>query len=162
MRLLRSIIMTMMLVTLTACVTEPRIVQHQFGFDALVDSPDIQVLNYKYGNSKLPSVRPPEWALRTGQVSQATTVYGAMLRGDFLYVKWRIKSSGKVFEDTVDLKSRLPANIKGDVVYFIIRGPQLYVYLITPQRRPIGWPPNGPRKYDFRKVITIYPDQPKS
>ena len=86
-----------------------------------------------------------------------------MLRGDFLYVKWRIKSTGMVYEDTVDLRNRLPADIKDHRVTFIIRGPQLYVYLIPPEgrKRAKGKPPNGPRMYEDLDTVTIYPDQPK-
>jgi len=84
-----------------------------------------------------------------------------MLRGDFLYVKWRIKSTGQVYEDTVDLRRRLPADITDHRIHFIVKGPQLYVYLITPERRPPDMPPNGPRPYQYLKTITIYPDQAK-
>ena len=86
-----------------------------------------------------------------------------MLRGDFLYVKWRIKSTGMVYEDTVDLRNRLPADIKDHRVTFIIRGPHLYVYLIPPEgrKRAKGKPPNGPRMYEDLDTVTIYPDQPK-
>ena len=84
-----------------------------------------------------------------------------MLVGDFLYVKWRIKDTGLVYEETVDLRQRLPRNIKDHTVYFDIKGAQLYVYLISPERRPPDMPPNGPHMYDYRKIFTIYPDQPK-
>lgn len=83
-----------------------------------------------------------------------------MLRGDSLYVKWRVKSSGRVYEDTVDLRNRLPRDIKDHRIYFVIKGEQLYVYLISPQRRPSDVPPNGPGMYRHRIVKTIYPDQP--
>jgi hypothetical protein len=69
-----------------------------------------------------------------------------MLRGEFLHVKWKIKSTGEVYEDKVDLRSRLPRNIKNHTVSFIAKGPQLYVYLVTPERRSLGSPPNGPRE----------------
>ena len=84
-----------------------------------------------------------------------------MLRGDELYVKWRIKSTGSVLEDTVDLRSRLPESIKGCEIYFIVKSAQLFVYLITQERRPPDMPPNGPRHSQHLKTITIYPDQPK-
>jgi len=57
-----------------------------------------------------------------------------MLPGDSLYVKWRIKSTSEVYDDTVDLKSRLPEDIANNRIHFIIKGSQLYVYLITPER----------------------------
>jgi hypothetical protein len=64
-------------------------------------------------------------------------------------------------EETVDLRYRLPRDITDHRVYFIVRGPQLYVYLISPERRPPDMPGNGPRVYSHLKTTTIYPDQPK-
>ena len=87
--------------------------------------------------------------------------------GDFLYVKWRDKASQQVFEDRVDLKSRLPSPkaMRGTDVYFLIDDNQLYVYLIPQQnaegtlnRRPANKPPNGPDGYDYLDVKTLYPD----
>ena len=146
---------------ITACAATQGIVMHSFGFDAIQDSPDIEVLDYRYGNSKQPGARPPAWALRENRVSQGTSTHGEMLRGDELYVKWRIKSSGSVHEDIVDLRRRLPENIKDHRVYFIVKDTQLYVYLVTPERRSPDTPPNGPPQTQYLKTITIYPDQPK-
>ena len=134
---------------------------HAFGFDAIQDSPGIEVLDYRYGNSKQPGARPPTWALRENRVSQGTSTTGEMLKGDELYVKWRIRSTGSVHEDTVDLRSRLPANIEGHRIYFIVKDTQLYVYLITPERRPPELPPNGPRQTQYLKTITLYPELAK-
>lgn len=63
-----------------------------------------------------------------------------MPRGDTLYVKWRIKASGAVHEDTVDLRKRMPSDITDHRIHFVVKGPQLYVYLISPQPNPKGWP----------------------
>lgn len=100
-----------------------------------------------------------------------------MLRGDFLYVKWRLKQTGEVYEDTVDLKSRLPADITDHRIHFVIRGPQLYVYLISPERlNPNPCPSQEAlrklakteapgdrifRMYCNLKITTLYPDQTK-
>ena len=146
---------------IAACSATQGIVMHAFGFDAIQDSPDIEVLDYRYGDSKQPGARPPVWAIRENRVSQGTGTTGEMLKGDELYVKWRIRSTGSVYEDTVDLRSRLPANIENHRIYFIIKDTQLYVYLITPERRSPDTPPNGPRQTQYLKTITLYPDQPK-
>jgi hypothetical protein len=50
--------------------------------------------------------------------------------GKDLYVKWRIKATGEVLEDTVDLQTAWPHSLKDMEIYFIIEGKQLYVYLI--------------------------------
>lgn len=83
-----------------------------------------------------------------------------MLRGDFLYVKWRNERTGQVYEDTVDLRQRLPADIAKHRIHFIIKGPQLYVYLISPEPRPPNMPVNGPRMYRNLKSTLIYPGKP--
>ncbi len=145
--------------TLAGC-TGQRVVNHSFGFDIRNSNPRVEVLDYRYGDSKLP-VRAPEWVVKEGKPMYFDGVTGAMLVGDFLYVKWRLMATGDVYEDTVDLRNRLPANIKDHRVYFDIKGPQLYIYLISPERRPPETPPNGPHMYDYLIVKTIYPDQPK-
>jgi len=81
-----------------------------------------------------------------------------MLRGDFLYVKWRNKGTGQVYEDNVDLRQRLPANIVDHRIHFIIKGSKLYVYLISmKERRTSDVTPTGPEMYDHLKNIRIYP-----
>jgi hypothetical protein len=103
----------------------------------------------------------PDYLLKEGRSLQGAGIRGEMRRGDFLYVKWRIKSTGQVYEDIVDLRHRLPADITNHRIHFIIKGPQLYVYLITPERRPPDVLPNGPRPYQYLRTITIYPEQAK-
>lgn len=148
------------LVALAACAVRPEVVDHSFGFDTLKDGQDAEVIDYRYGRSRLP-VRAPEWAVKEGKTFTFNSVSGPMLRGDFLYVKWRLKSTGQVYEDNVDLRQRLPADIEKHEVYFIIHGPQLYIYLISPKRRAKDEPAIGPEMYRYRKTILIYPDQSK-
>jgi hypothetical protein len=146
-------------VALAACASGPKLVDHAFEFDAVHDSPDIEVLNYQYGNSKHPGARPPAWALRQeGYVAGGTGINGPMLLGDTLYVKWRIKATGAVYEDTVDLRTRLPRDITGHTIHFVVKGPQLYVYLISPKKRAASDPQGPLRMYSDLVVYTIYPD----
>src|SRR5438128_7415003 len=105
-------------------------VEHAFSFDAPNDSRDVEILDYRYGDSGIPATHADEKSRREGRVRQYVNVNGSMLRGDFLYVKWRIKTSGAVFEDTVDLRRGLPADLKDHRIHFIVDGSQLYVYLI--------------------------------
>lgn len=119
----------------TSCATNRKIVFHSFEFDARWDSPGIEIIDYRYGQSKNPVARgcPPHYA-PCERIPQQAGTSGRMLVGDDLYVKWRIKSTGEVYEDTVDLKSRLPHNIAYHEIHVIVHGPQLYVYLISPER----------------------------
>ncbi len=156
---INNLLLLLVACTLAAC-SGSRVVNHSFGFDTRNAIPPVEVLDYRYGDSKLP-VRAPEWLVKEGKTFGFDGVSGPMLVGDFLYVKWRVKDTGQIYEDTVDLRHRLPYFIKDHTVYFDIKGPQLYVYLISPELRPPNMPPNGPSMYHYRKVITIYPDQPK-
>lgn len=148
----RGTLIACLFAALTACASG--LVNHAFSFD-IRESPGAQILDYRYGDSRQPSARATETDLAQGTVSQIVGIHGDMLRGDTLYVKWRIKSSGKVYEDTVDLKSLLPRDISKHRIHFIVKGDQLFVYLITPERRPPEMPPNGPREYQYLKVITL-------
>ena len=138
-----------------------QLVNHAFGFDMWYDGQDAEVLDYRYGESKLP-VRAPAAAVREGQPLMSTNVSGPMLRGEFLYVKWRNKDTGEVYEDTVDLRERLPAELAGHKIYFMIKGAQLYVYLFSMRElRAPAAAVEGPRMYRSFKTLMIYPDQPK-
>lgn len=145
---------------LTACASNQGVVFHSFGFDLRYDNQDAEMLDYRYGDSKSPS-RAADWAVSEGTPVFFEGVTGTMRRGDFLYAKWRIRSSQKVYEDTVDLRNRLPANIADHRIVLMINGSQLWVYLVAPDKRSAGDLPNGPQRYRDRRVITLYPDQAK-
>ena len=145
------------LLIVTSCASESQIVDHSFGFDALVDSPGIRILDYRYGESKAPGARNPDFLVREGRSLQRISISGPMKRAESLYVKWQILSDGSVHEDIVDLRKRLPNDLTDWKVYFLVNGPQLYVYLISRVPGPGNFPPNGPRTYRDRKVLTIYP-----
>ncbi len=78
-----------------------------------------------------------------------------MLVGESLYVKWRNKNTGQIYEDTVDLKKLLPRNIENHRIYFIVKDKQLFVYLITPNKRLPTEELNGPKVYNSLKTITL-------
>ena len=142
----------------SACATGPQIVDHSFAFDARRDSPGVEVLDYRYGDSDLPGASNPDYIRKEGRSLQRQGVTGPMRKGSSLYVKWRTLTDNKVYQETVDLRKRLPRNITDCEIYFLIRGPRLYVYLVTPEARPADVPPNGPRTFHDRKVLTIYPN----
>lgn len=120
-----------LLAAMAACASSPDIVEHGFSFDARWDSRDVEILDYQYGNSNQPGARPQDYSLREGKIPQQASITGKFPREDTLYVKWRIKTTGEVHEDTVDLKRYLPRDITGYDIRFIIEGSQLYVYLIS-------------------------------
>jgi hypothetical protein len=173
-RYIKWAILNLLLFVLAGCATGPRYIEHAFSFDAASESPDMEVLDYRYGNSKQPGTHAPEWALKTGHIGQQTSINGGMPRGDSLYVKWRIRKTGQEYEDTVDLKSRLPADITNHRIHFIVQGAQLHVYLVSPEKlNPNPCPPRAVTRklgqsdnpddrifsmYCYRKITKLYPN----
>lgn len=141
--------------------TGETMVNHHFSFNTIVDSPDAEVLDYQYGSSRQFGTHADKEMVQLGKVFPAWNTYGAMPRGEFLYVKWRIKPSGEVYEDKVDLTTRLPADITDHRIHFVIKGPQLYVYLISPEKRPVSMPAGPVKTYAYLKQHRIYPDPAK-
>ena len=157
-RRLAPALVILLVFALGACSSGPQLVDHAFGFDVLNDSPDVVLLDYRYGTSRQPGARPPEWSAKNGTIRQQAGVNGEMIPGDTLYAKWQIKASGEVLDDTIHLKSRLPKDIAGHRLYFVIEGRQLHVYLISPRLRPSSFPVVGPMKYRYYQAYAIYPD----
>ena len=136
---------------------------HSFSFDTLEDSPDIQVLDYRYGANNKEyegagqiGVHADKYQLSRGQTFASGGATGVIPRGDFLYVKWRSKETGKIYEDHVDLTKRLPADIQYCAIHFAIKEAQLYIYLIPP---PGTWPVGAIQKSAIDKSWAIYLQQ---
>jgi hypothetical protein len=161
-RLMAWGLMGLVAVLLSACSVFSNVVDHTFAFDLRRDDQDAELLDYRYGESKLP-VSADRRQVARGETFKFEGVTGPMLRGDSLYMKWRNIPTGKIYEDTVELKNRLPHNIENHTIYPMIYGPQLYVFLILPDsiRRGFNDPQIGPRVYRGagNKIIQIYPDQ---
>lgn len=144
---------------------------HKFSFDTIEDSPDIEVLDYRYGASGQFGTSANKERIALGQTFARGGVVGAMPPGEFLYVKWQIKNSSQIFEDKVDLRHRLPRDMEGLTIHFVIRGQQLYVYVIWPwdgkpwEQEPLksrfNPVPGGEKRFQGRKQVQIYPDPAK-
>jgi hypothetical protein len=138
--------------------TKPRRADHTFSFGGFKENQGIEILDWRYGHSV--TTRAPAWALKAGHVSRGGAFY-ILTIGDSLYVKWRVTSTGAVFEDTVDLKSRLPQRMEDKIIHFVINGSQLYVYLIEgndPSKFHAKAAPACPAfQYDMFKCTEIYP-----
>lgn len=103
-------------------------VTHGFEFNAHTDSPDIEILNYEYSTRK--PDRDQLLGVGGNRVPQGSHISGGFPRGDFVYMKWRVRSTGQVFEDRVDLRTRITGSIKDKKIYCVIDGGQLYILLI--------------------------------
>lgn len=142
-----------------ACASGPAVVDHAFGFDALQDSPGIEIVYYRYGNTNAPFISADLAIRQFGKSMQGTNINGPMPLGDALYVRWRIKATGQEFEDTVDLKSRLPANMERQRVYFVVQDTQLLVYVTDLTKpKPASMPIVGPFRVQSYVTRQIYPD----
>lgn len=142
----------------SACSGSGDYVDHGFEFNAISDSPGIQIIDFKYGDGTAHGTQNPPQLVKEGRSLQRMAVYGHMPRPDSLYVRWRIASEGRTYEDTVDLRNRLPRDLAGSKVYFMIRGAQLEVYFISKEPRRPGDPVVGPSMFHHRKVVRLYPE----
>lgn len=164
-RLFFIVLLTLAMSTQHAC-SEDRMVFHSLSYNFAVDSPATELLDCLYGEmlGKHTQHEVDTGLARRGECFNGG---GTMPMGDFLYVKWRDKATGKEYEERVDLKSRLPSpkEMKGQTVYFLVDDNQLYVYLVPDRdwdtkrnHLPPGKPANGPDGYEFLDVKTLYPD----
>ena len=148
--------------SLTACATGGNMINHSFEFDTRTDSPDVEVLDYQYGDGTQFGTYADRERVALMQVFPAGSISGFIPRGGSLYVKWRDKHSHRIYEDRVDLRYRLPRDISDLAVYFLIKGQQLYVYLIYPGLKEASVPEGPVRAYRHHKQVQIYPDLPKT
>lgn len=168
---LKYMLLSFFLLLLSACTATQTItgdtrIWHSFTFNTYEfdgkGKQDVEVLDFIYGDPKgHPNTCYPELVNR-GECQQSGNWNGLLFRQELktLYVKWRVKSTGETREVTLNMQKKLPANF-GDKfeLFFSFRGPQLYVYLVTPQRRPAGELPNGPEATAYRKTLTLYPEE---
>jgi hypothetical protein len=124
-----------LLIGIAACATGPRMANHAFWFDGYFDkwSNQVDLLEYSYGDQYRmvrDKVKPPRERLRPQAL-----VSGTIPIGEFLYVKWRIKATGEVREDRVDLRPLLLRDMNNTKLTFVIDDRQLYIYLVTDKPR---------------------------
>ncbi len=154
----RWFVLSFISLILFGCASTKPIEHHGFKFDFFYDNQTAIVLDYWYGDKSRILWGMPEYKVKQNETIRADNTWALPRRGDYIYIKWRDGPNGEVYEDKVDLRSRLPADITGSTIYLMIYGPKLYVYLATTNHRPAGENPNGPSIYENRRVLTIYPD----
>ncbi len=148
---------------LVACTTVggPKMVNHAFNFDGWNDGwqATVELLEYAYGDQYAMVRRKAQDGYSAGVTAG---VNGAMPVGEFLYVKWRLKASGEVLEQRVDLRDRLPRDMTDHELTFVPDGKQLYVFVVTPERKgsygeaPVlkTW------RSKFAKAYEVFPARP--
>ena len=157
-RVVRSLPLGFMFWASTACAAGSDVLLHTFKFDAKKDSPGIRILDYRYGDSAAGPTRAATADVLNDRVRQAAHVGGYFRRGDSLYVKWRLESTGEVLEDTVDLKSRLQRDLTNHILYFVVHDRLLIVYLVARELKPPAQPAQGPEIYQDYTSYVVYPD----
>lgn len=142
------------------------------------DRPTIHVMDYQYSANGKVFVQWDRALRDRGEYSGGIGRYGWYPIPDKLYVKWKLSATNEVFEETVDLQSRLPFQMEGKQIYFLVWDKELHVYLATGPYRPISkhckpiayYKENGPPKFSSADeamsfsycrypVTKIYPTQ---
>jgi hypothetical protein len=158
-RICVSVLTGLLLITgIQACAVTTVPEWHSFEFDAVFEMNDIEIVDFRYGNGPAFPIRTRCMPVseREDKCLQGTSANLLTEIGETLWVKWKIKSSGLVFEDTIEIKKLLPKSINGMTIFFIIRDKQLSLYLNTFQPRPPVWPVYpGVRKSG--KIYQLYP-----
>ena len=153
----RLIVVGLMLFALPACPgTNDRVFTFEFGM--LDPNKDVEILNWRYGNSKVAYTHADTGYLATRHIPQAENTTGRFPPGDVLYVKWRVLSTGKEYENKVDLTSQLPDDMSGKTIHFSVKGPQLFVYLIDTKQGHIPGKDCPALLYKDCKCTRLYPD----
>ncbi len=151
--------------SLTACAGSPATpncpdknrVPQSFSFGTYGENADIEILNVFYGIPNCPANYDSQYALYNGKPMQGTNMGGNHRRAWQLNVKWRVVSTGREYEENIDLRNRLPKDMTDYRLHFSIEAAQLKVYLITPERRPPDKPAIGPIPYQSLKTFIIFP-----
>jgi hypothetical protein len=152
--------------SISKAITNDDRVWHTFEFNTYEfdgkGKQDVEVLDFIYGDPKGYANRCDQEKIKRGKCQQGDHSAGVLFPKSIksLYVKWRVKSTGEIREVTLDMQKKLPKNFGENFrMFFSFRGPDLYVYLITPERRADNEPPQGPRAYDDLKMLLLYPEQ---
>jgi len=148
----------LIMLALAACASGPQQIWHKFEINGWNDgwAKQVDLLEYSYGD-QYHMVRRK--AKENDSLGYSSGVNGPMPVGEFLYVKWRIKETGEIVEDRVDLRDKLARNMFDHGVTFVIEGRQLYVYLVTPTpKNEYAEPLLKTTKSRYRVTYEIYPN----
>lgn len=130
---------------LMACATgsdQPRLFSYPVEWNVSGDAPiygkaEVKILDHSYGVTEKFEIIPGKWFRDRFPATGCCDVANEGIvapRGDYLYFKWRVIATGEVFEDRVDLSSRLPQDMNDRRLYIAIFGSQLHVYLFPPRK----------------------------
>lgn len=155
---LKISILVCLAAAMAGCASGPSQVTQGFSCEMWKDGwgAKVSLLEYNYGDATPAVHQKSKDGTGLGCVG---LVWASMPTASFLYVKWRIKSTNEIIEKRVDLRGRLPSNMKDHEVTFVIDDQQLYVYLVTPIDTTQNLPKAPLRTWKSRYQVTheIYP-----
>jgi len=127
---------------------------YQFAFNMTADGQHAVVLEYKLsaGNQSLIASIP---SARTRGLS-GEGIYKNGPRPTGIFIHWKDLPSGQEFSRDVDFQGHLDEDLNGAIIYVMINGERLYVYLVLPTQKAAGQSAIGPRIYNDRAVKLIY------
>ena len=158
-------------IALTGCATdtEPDMVLQGFYFDGKRDhwADSIDLLRYEYGDSfwgihaGLDDPRYPLYGMNHTRMHSYNAIRDQRAVAQSLMVKWRIRASGKVIQQKVDLRPLLPPDMTAQTLTFVIEGEQLRIFIVTREARPKGSLPDQKTILSASWVAyEIYPTKP--
>lgn len=155
---LRRVIFVFLLAAMAGCASGTKQVVQGFSCDMRKDGWGTKVilLEYSYGNNTSSIHKQSQGETGLGCIG---LVWSPMPTADFLYVKWRIRTTNEIIEKRVNLHELLPSNMQDQEVTFVIDERQLYVYLVTPTQITENLPKAPLRTWRSRHQVTyeIYP-----
>jgi hypothetical protein len=155
-RLFKLIAASLCVAMVASCATGPKLIDHSFSINGWYDgwAEKADLLEYRYGDQFNMLQKRNENGL-----GYNIGVSAAMPVAEFLYVRWRLKDTGEVIEDRVDLRPRLPKDMYRHELTFVIDGRQLYVYIVTqtPITQVLPKPPLRTSLSRHRIAYEIYP-----
>lgn len=109
MSIIRAFLLTLLVVVVSACATKS--VRHDFYYNE-ADNPDIFLIDWEYS---IVRQRPDrlEYRLKKEQSVGGISWIGLRPVGDYIRLRWKVKSTGEIKEQVVSLKGVLPFNMAG-------------------------------------------------
>jgi hypothetical protein len=148
--------LAILVLTLSACAAPEKTALHSLIYVAAEDSPNQTLLAYRYG----PADPARGWSVqeRAGSLSLPRIgVSGYLPVPEVLYVKWRSNASGREHEQTIDLRGRLPADLDGRRIGFILDEGTASVWIESLEGPRPGEAFIGPRSFRPFQGIRIAP-----
>ena len=126
---------------------------YAFGYDSRGDNEGVEIIDYQYGDVDHASSQDVD----SHHIGQSGYIYGNYPMGEFLYVKWKDNNTELISEETVDLRGKLPSQMDGKKLHFLIGDKKLKIYVISKKLHEKNEMPCPVSTYDAFHCELIYP-----